>query len=128
MCLKLNMHLIFCSIVPQKQLQRTNLWPISREQSYSGHLSLSGWRRVIYFRYKSWTDQCLLCFNSKQIVQCGSCVSFSLNLVSVSQLICSKPGGPRYQSQISDRSSSILGPWNWRNIDYKTAVFISGVY
>lgn len=65
-------------------IQKANLGPISSEQSYFAHLSLSDWRRAIYFRFKSWSDQCLLCFNSKQIVHRGSCVSFSLNRVSVS--------------------------------------------
>ncbi len=62
-------------------------------------------------------------FNSRSSIVALVCLSASIG--SQSPLICSKPGGPPYRPQISDRSSSILGLWNWSNIDYETAVFSS---
>lgn len=85
--------------------------PKSQSRAHKGPIGLlllhKGWRRAAYFRYKSWSNQYILCFNSRSSIVALVCLSASIG--SQSPLICSKPGGPPYRSQISDRSSSILG-------------------
>ncbi len=110
--------MLFCKGSVLETVATAHLW-IQKSQSRAH----KGWRRAAYFRYKSWSDLCLLCFNSRSSIVALVCLSASIG--SQSPLICSKPGGPLYRSQISDRSSSILGLWNWSNIDYETAVFSS---